>query len=42
MKSILPVATIVAAIFAIWTAAVVPMNVHLTADLAARQDIAVT
>ena len=42
MKSILPVATIVAAIFAIWTAAVVPMNIHLTADLAARQDIAVT
>lgn len=42
MKSILPIATIVAAIFAIWTASVVPMNIHLTADMAARQDIAVT
>ena len=42
MKSILPIATIVAAIFAIWTVSVVPMNIHLTADMAARQDIAVT
>ena len=42
MKSVLPVATIVALIFAIWTAAVVPMNIHLTADMAARQDIVVT
>ena len=42
MRSVLPIATIVALIFAIWTAAVVPMNIHLTADLAQRQDIAVS
>lgn len=42
MKSLLPIATVVAVIFAVWTAAVVPMNIHLTADQAARQDITVT
>ncbi|SFS05656.1 ABC transporter permease [Yoonia litorea] len=42
MRSALPIATVVVVIFAIWTAAVVPMNIHLTADLAGRQDIAVT
>ncbi len=42
MKSALPILTVIAVIFAIWTAAVVPMNIHLTADQAARQDIVVT
>ena len=42
MKSAFPIVTVIAAIFAIWTAAVVPMNIHLTADQAARQDILVT
>lgn len=42
MKSAFPIVTVIAVIFAIWTAAVVPMNIHLTADQAARQDISVT
>ncbi len=42
MKSLLPVASVIAFIFAVWTLSVVPMNIHLTADLAQRQDIAVT
>jgi NitT/TauT family transport system permease protein len=42
MKSILPILTVIAAIFAIWTVSVVPMNIHLTADLAQRQGAAVT
>ena len=42
MKSAFPIVTVIAVIFAIWTAAVVPMNIHLTADQAARQEISVT
>ena len=42
MKSILPVLTVVGAILLFWIISVVPMNMHLTADQAQRQDIAVT
>lgn len=42
MKALLPPLTIVAFILAIWTVAVVPMNIHLTADAAARLDVVVT
>ena len=42
MKSILPVITVVGAILLFWIVSVVPMNMHLTADQAQRQDIAVT
>ncbi len=42
MKSIVPVLTVVAAIFALWAAAVIPMNIHLVADQAQRDEIAVT
>ncbi len=41
MKSLLPVLTVIAAILLFWVASVVPMNMHLTADQAQRQDIAV-
>jgi len=41
MRAILPPLTVVLVILAIWIAAVVPMNIHLTADQAARQDIVV-
>lgn len=42
MKSVLPVLTVVGAILLFWVISVVPMNMHLTADQAQRQDIAVT
>ncbi|MGJ8588649.1 MAG: ABC transporter permease [Yoonia sp.] len=42
MKSLLPVLTVIGAILLFWVVSVVPMNMHLTADLAQRQDIAVT
>ena len=42
MKSILPVLTVIAAILAIWMVSVVPMNIHLVADQAQRDGIAVT
>ncbi|ARU02611.1 ABC transporter permease [Yoonia vestfoldensis] len=42
MKSVLPILTIVAAILLIWVLAVVPMNMHLTADQAQRDGLAVT
>jgi NitT/TauT family transport system permease protein len=42
MKSILPVVTVIAAILAFWIASVVPMNIHLVADQAQRDDIVVT
>lgn len=42
MKSLLPVLTIVGAILLFWIVSVVPMNMHLTADQAQRQDIVVT
>ncbi|MEL7179417.1 MAG: ABC transporter permease [Pseudomonadota bacterium] len=42
MKSILPVLAVVGAILLFWVVSVVPMNMHLTADQAQRQDITVT
>ncbi|PJI86032.1 NitT/TauT family transport system permease protein [Yoonia maricola] len=42
MKSLLPVLSVVGAILLFWVVSVVPMNMHLTADLAQRQDVAVT
>ena len=42
MKSILPVLTIVSAVLLIWVIAVVPMNMHLTADQAQREGIVVS
>ncbi len=42
MKSALPVLTVIAAILLIWIVAVVPMNIHLTADQAQRDGLAVT
>lgn len=42
MRSLLPVLTVIAAILLLWVLAVVPMNMHLTADQAQRQDIAVS
>lgn len=36
MKSIVPVLTVVAAIFLVWALCVIPMNAHLTADQAQR------
>ncbi len=42
MKSLLPVLTVVGAILLFWVVSVVPMNIHLTADQAQRQDIVVT
>ena len=41
MKSVLPVLTIVAAILFVWVMAVVPMNMHLTADQAQRDGLIV-
>ncbi len=42
LKSILPVLTVIGAILMIWVVAVVPMNMHLTADQAQRDGFAVT
>lgn len=42
MKSILPVLTVIAAVLLIWVIAVVPMNMHLTADQAQRDGLVVT
>lgn len=42
MKSVLPVLTVIAAILAFWVVSVVPMNIHLVADQAQRDDIVVT
>jgi NitT/TauT family transport system permease protein len=41
MKSLLPILTIVGAILLIWVLAVVPMNMHLTADQAQRDGLVV-
>ena len=41
MKSVLPILTIVAAILLFWVLAVVPMNMHLTADQAQRDGLVV-
>jgi len=42
LSRILPVLTVVGAIILIWLVAVVPMNIHLVADQAQRDEIAVT
>ncbi len=42
MKSVLPILTIVGAILLIWVVAVIPMNMHLTADQAQRDGLDVT
>ena len=42
MKSLLPVLTVVGAILLIWIVAVVPMNMHLTADQAQRDGLVVS
>ncbi|MCG3269061.1 ABC transporter permease [Yoonia sp. I 8.24] len=42
MKSILPVLTVVGAILMLWVLAVVPMNMHLTADQAQRDGVVVS
>ena len=41
MKSLLPVLSVIGAILAVWVLAVVPMNMHLTADQAQRDGLAV-
>ncbi|WP_439154484.1 ABC transporter permease [Yoonia sp.] len=42
MRSVLPVLTVIGAILLIWIVAVVPMNMHLTADQAQRDGLGVT
>ena len=42
LAGIIPAMTVVGFILAIWTLAVIPMNAHLAADMAARGDIVVT
>ena len=42
MRSIIPILTVLAAIIAFWVAAVIPMNAHITADLAQRQGMIIT
>ena len=42
MKSFFPVVTVVAAVLLIWIIAVVPMNMHLTADQAQRDGLMVS
>lgn len=42
IRGIIPAATVVGFILAVWTLAVVPMNAHLAADMAARADVVVT
>ena len=42
MRSLLPILAVVAAIFAIWYAAVAPMNIHFGAMLASQDGVAVT
>lgn len=41
MKSFLPVLTVIGAILLVWVVAVVPMNMHLTADQAQRDELSV-
>lgn len=42
MKSVLPILTVIAAILLFWVVFVVPMNMHLVADQAQRDDLMVT
>ncbi len=42
MKSLVPILTVLAAIIAFWTLAVIPMNAHITADLAQREGMVIS
>ncbi len=42
IRGIIPALVVVGVIFAIWTAAVIPMNAHLTADQAQRDGLVMT
>ena len=42
MKSVLPIVTVIAAILMFWIVSVVPMNIHLVADQAQRDNLVVT
>ncbi|MGJ8623118.1 MAG: ABC transporter permease [Yoonia sp.] len=42
MKSVLPIFSVIAAILVFWVICVVPMNIHLVADQAQRDDLVVT
>jgi len=42
MKSVLPIFSVIAAILLFWVVSVVPMNMHLVADQAQRDDLVVT
>ncbi|MEM6940179.1 MAG: ABC transporter permease subunit [Pseudomonadota bacterium] len=42
MKAVLPVMTVVAVLLGLWMLAVIPMNMHLVADQAQRDGVAVT
>jgi len=42
LSRILPVVTVVGAILLFWVVAVVPMNIHLVADQAQRDELVVT
>ena len=42
MKSVLPILTVIAAILLFWVVCVVPMNIHLVADQAQRDELIVT
>ena len=42
MKSFVPALTVVLAILVVWTLAVIPMNAHLAADMAARGESVIT
>lgn len=42
MSRVLPILAVVAAIVALWYAAVAPMNIHVAADMAAREGVDVT
>ncbi|MEO9823750.1 MAG: ABC transporter permease [Paracoccaceae bacterium] len=42
MKSLVPILTVLAAIIALWAVAVIPMNAHITADLAQRQGMVIS
>ena len=42
MKSLVPILTVLTAIIAFWAVAVIPMNAHITADLAQRQGMEIT
>ena len=41
MKSVVPIMTVVGVILLVWIAAVIPMNIHLAADQAQRDEMVV-